>query len=69
MKTKKIQNPVQYQTQTAPVSAPVNPTSPNADEVAVRAYYIYLNNGAQDGHDEENWLQAEAALKNEARSA
>ena len=39
------------------------------EEVAVRAYYIFLNQGAQHGHDQENWFEAESAFKNEARSA
>jgi len=31
-------------------------------EIARRAYEIYLERGARDGHDVEDWLQAEAEL-------
>ena len=60
-----IQSPV------APVEAPAAKTKfhPNPEEVAVRAYYIFLSQGAQHGHDQDNWLEAESVLQNEARSA
>lgn len=35
------------------------------EEIAKRAYEIYLRNGAQPGRDQENWLQAEAELRSE----
>jgi hypothetical protein len=35
---------------------------PSSEEVAVRAYEIYLNNGREDGHDVEHWLLAEEEL-------
>ncbi len=35
------------------------------EEIAKRAYEIYLGNGAQPGRDQENWLQAEAELHGE----
>jgi hypothetical protein len=49
-------------------------TSPTTEEIAARAYEIYLEGGCADGHDLENWLQAEAELtekyaKPAARSA
>ena len=69
MKNKKIQNPVRNQARTGPASAPVNPPPPPADHLAVRAYYINPNNAAVDEHDEEKWLQTEAALKSGARFA
>lgn len=32
------------------------------EEVARRAYELYLERGGQDGHDVEDWLGAEAEL-------
>ena len=32
------------------------------DAVAARSYELYLARGGADGHDEEDWLQAEAEL-------
>jgi hypothetical protein len=31
-------------------------------EIAARAYEIFLSRGASDGHDLDNWLQAEREL-------
>lgn len=39
--------------------------SPAAEDVAVRAYYNYQNQGAIHGYDLDHWFAAEAALKNE----
>jgi hypothetical protein len=36
--------------------------APSADEVARRAYFSYLNQGALPGHDVQHWLEAEAEL-------
>jgi len=35
---------------------------PARDEIARRAYELYLERGGQDGHDVEDWLRAEAEL-------
>jgi hypothetical protein len=32
------------------------------DEIARRAYFAYVNQGSQQGHDVHHWLQAEAQL-------
>jgi hypothetical protein len=37
-------------------------------EVQVRAYELYEQRGKEDGHDLEDWLQAEAELTRAARS-
>lgn len=39
-----------------PVAAPTH------DEIAQEAYAIFAANGYEDGHDVENWLEAEQAL-------
>jgi hypothetical protein len=35
---------------------------PTHEEIASRAYYIYLERGCKDGHDRDDWLQAEYEL-------
>jgi len=51
--------------QQAPV-ADVNQTgvnfTPSPDEVARRAYFTYVNQGSQPGHEVQHWLAAEAEL-------
>ncbi len=39
--------------------------APSVEAVALRAYLLYENHGAAHGHDVEDWLAAEAALKAE----
>jgi len=36
--------------------------APSADEVARKAYFCYVNQGAPQGHDVQHWLAAEAEL-------
>ena len=48
-----------------PSSAPASP--PPAQDVAVRAYFIYLSQGCPAGQDVPHWLEAEAQLATEAR--
>ena len=36
--------------------------TPSADEVARKAYFSYVNEGSQPGHDVQHWLAAEAQL-------
>jgi hypothetical protein len=35
---------------------------PEADEVARRAYFTYVNQGSLPGHEVQHWLTAEAEL-------
>ena len=35
---------------------------PTQEEIAVRAYHIYLERGGSDGDPEDDWLQAEREL-------
>jgi hypothetical protein len=39
-----------------------NEFAASQDEVARRAYFTYVNQGSQQGHDVQHWLQAEAQL-------
>jgi hypothetical protein len=42
----------------------VNPLSAPADEeIAQRAYELYLARGGEDGHDLEDWLEARRQLE------
>ena len=36
--------------------------APSADEVARRAYFVYVNEGSPQGRDVQHWLAAEAQL-------
>ncbi|HYR90090.1 MAG TPA: DUF2934 domain-containing protein [Terriglobia bacterium] len=38
-------------------------------EIQLRAYERYLARGCEDGHDLEDWLEAERALQKERRAA
>ena len=40
---------------------------PSPDEVAKRAYYIYVSRGEAHGRDLDDWLQAEQQLQSSAR--
>jgi hypothetical protein len=35
------------------------------EDIAIRAYYLYLDGGAANGHDLSDWLQAESQLRDE----
>jgi hypothetical protein len=35
---------------------------PTQDEIAARAYQLYLERGCEDGHADEDWLMAEEEL-------
>ena len=41
---------------------------PSREEVELRAYEIYIERGAQDGHDAEDWIAAEEELTGRATS-
>ena len=41
-------------------------TAPDEDEIAKRAYELYLQRGSVPGYELDDWLQAEAELSSEA---
>ena len=55
-----------------PTSSPTNPkvdeardsvrAQPTEEEIAVRAYHIYLERGEAEGNPTDDWLQAEREL-------
>lgn len=48
---------------TSPVTAPtddiVSGADPNHEQIARRAYELFLARGGENGHAQEDWLQAE----------
>ena len=47
-----------------------NVTAPEEDrqsEIAQRAYDLYLTRGASEGHDLDDWLQAEREIRDRSR--
>ena len=38
-------------------------SEPSYDQIAKRAYELYLERGSVEGHHEEDWLLAEAELR------
>jgi hypothetical protein len=42
---------------------------PSQSEIERRAYEIFLERGGTDGHDEDDWFQAEAELRREKGQA
>ena len=42
--------------------------APTHEEIAKRAYQVFLERGQPEGHDLDHWLEAEAQLKNAAVS-
>jgi len=45
---------------TIPSEIPAQP--PTHEEIAVRAYEIFLERGSEHGHDFDDWLQAQQEL-------
>ena len=56
--------PQQDSSPTEPLSA-----SPTQGEIAQEAYAIHLANGARDGRDVDDWLEAERLLQARSRTA
>ena len=54
-------------TRRAPTAAESTSTrsaaAPTPEQIAVRAYEIFIARGAQDGRDQEDWYQAENELR------
>jgi hypothetical protein len=44
-------------------AAGASSAEPTHDEIAARAYELYLARGSLDGYSEEDWLLAEAELR------
>ena len=59
---KVTQVPVPQQAHDIPRPKSAQTTKPTTEEIAKRAYEIYLEKGCQQGQCEENWKQAEQEL-------
>lgn len=44
---------------------PVQGTPPSREEIARRAYELFMKRGGEPGHEQEDWLQAELILREE----
>lgn len=45
------------------------PKEPTREEIEVRAYELYAARGYEDGHDLEDWAEAERQLREDGVSA
>jgi DUF2934 family protein len=52
-------------TRTPSPSPPGLTSNPTNDEIAQRAYEIFVSRGGEPGHDLDDWLQAESELLRE----
>ena len=48
-----------------PLSAVLAEAPPTREQIAFRAYELFIKGGYQHGHSEEHWFQAERELKRE----
>jgi hypothetical protein len=46
------------------IKASATPAIPSRDEIAKRAYELFLERGGAHGSDAEDWIRAEAELNN-----
>ena len=47
------------------MSAVLSDAPPTREQIAARAYELFIKGGYQHGHSEAHWLQAERELKRE----
>ena len=48
---------------------PSGPDQPSAEKIAAQAYGLYERRGRQDGHDIDDWLEAEQMLRAQQQPA
>ena len=48
---------------TSPAGSSAENSQPEADRIAQRAYERYEERGREDGHDMEDWLEAEREMR------
>lgn len=51
------------QTILKPKQSPAAPSQPSEDAIRDYANHLYVQRGSVDGHDTEDWLEAEAYLR------
>ena len=47
----------------------MQPATVTTDDIACRAYDLYVARGREDGHDIEDWMQAERELRTGSAAA
>ena len=52
-----------------PVSSEMAPSQPLEEQIRARAYQLYEKRGKTEGHEMEDWLQAEAELLPQSKAA
>src|SRR4051812_16747399 len=62
VKSEKVSAP-KVKTATTAKAGAVSTAEPTHDEIAARAYELYLGRGSLDGYSEEDWMLAEAELR------
>jgi hypothetical protein len=62
VKSEKVSAPKMKTASTAKTAA-VSTAEPTHDEIAARAYELYLARGSVDGYNAEDWMLAEAELR------
>jgi hypothetical protein len=62
VKTGKVSAPMVKAAPTSKAAATMM-SEPTREQIAVRAYELYLARGSLDGYHEEDWLLAEAELR------
>lgn len=53
--------------QTSTTEMPLTHDTPEEHEIRLRAYELYEQRGRENGHDMDDWLQAEAELSTQHR--
>lgn len=61
--TEMDQNEQDYAAPDSPVESRVSQRMPIREEIEWRAYELHLARGAGDGHDLDDWIQAERELQ------
>lgn len=64
-----MQNPTRRQTRIDRTAAEVSAQSNSEEEIRRRAYELYEARGRGDGHDLEDWLEAEIEITGRAERA
>lgn len=55
--------------QTSTTEMPQRHDTPEEHEIRIRAYELYEQRGRENGHDMDDWLQAEAELSTQRSKA
>ncbi len=53
--------------QTSPTEMPLRHDTPEEHEIRTRAYELYEQRGRENGHDMDDWVQAETELSTQKR--